>query len=239
MLRAKSKTVKLLLVIFTLGIIASLSLVSIPGAEAGRSFTLAKGTCEHALRGSWSSNTNSKTQGTCSITNPTIIKSGVTMTIPQGVTLDLESQFQNNGSIVINSNQGIIIPSGLPLVVFYNIGTIQIKNSDGSGINSGGEIDNTGTITVINSGGYGIYNGGNIINYDGGVIDIISTAGTAGIFNIVSIDNYVSSTIKMRTSATNAISNNGLINNDGTICNTGNYGGIIPTSGNAVVIGCS
>ncbi len=243
---------KLLLVIMTLGVIASLSVVSIPGAEAGRSFTLAKGTCEHALRGTWAPtdpNTNPKTAGTCSINNLTIIKSGVTMNIPVGVTLEIN----NNGSLdikgAISPNQGHIgINAGGVITIsnsaangIYNYGTIEnsgtltIQNTGGTGIFGGGTIENNETLTIQNTGGTGINNYfGTFKNFD--IINVYNTNAIGnGVINYGTFRNYSGGTINVNNSGSYGFNLYGsTFTNDsgGTINvnNSGATGGIYSSS---------
>ena len=132
------------------------------------------------------------------------INEGVTLTIPQGITvfLSFEGEIINNGGIINNSGEIFLAESGLDNVegIINNTGSIRI--SEGNIINSDGTINNSDSGTIEIDLGF-------IRNTNSGLID---NAGTITIEEGSEIEN--SGTIVLRL--------NGVINNnDGTINNSG------------------
>lgn len=217
---------KYLAAVLAIAAILSLSVIEIPNSYAGRSFSLAQGTCTHALGGSWSGVSGSKTQGTCTISSTSQVKSGVTMNIPNGVTLTVSGAMNVNGTIY---NYGTIT----------NDGVINIQNS--------GTITNFGTITnsnggqlnILNTSGTGISNNGSLL-YNEGTINIDNLGGTTGIYNYNNgvIQNKGTSSDTATINITNtATSSYGIINQQSSTINLDDYSTITVNTGSSSVYG--
>ena len=168
------------------------------------------------------------------------INEGVTLTIPQGVTvfLSFEAEIINNGGIINNSGEIFLAESGIDNVE-------GVINNDGHIFNSEGSIVNSGTINNSDSGTIGIETG-LVRNTSSGLIDNagiidsqegseIENSGTINIAEFASINN--GSTITNLEDGIITIfidgvitNNEGIINNFGTISNF--EGGIDNVEGN-------
>ena len=206
------------------------------GADPPKNIVLNNVTCKK-LNGYWrgdittsySSSTASTSLGWCEIGTNTEIKSNETLTIPRGVYIEIfeDTIFTNSGTILINEHISIDKKGKL-----INKGKITISNTmqGYTGLFNDGTLDNSGTITIKNSGAttQGITNAGIVNNT--GTITIESTKNKTtelehGIFNEGKIKNDVSGKIIIKNTAgySNGISNDGTIDNFGTITisNTG------------------